>query len=40
MKRLFSFAIAALAVVLTMSGEEQKKANLLVDYFYTPKSVK
>jgi len=40
MKRLFSFAIAALAVVLTMSGEEQKKTNLLIDYFYTPKSVK
>lgn len=40
MKRLFNFMIAALAVVLTMSAQEQKKANLLVDYFYTPKTVK
>lgn len=40
MKRLFSTLIAALSIVLTMSAQDQQKVNLLVDYFYTPKTVK
>lgn len=40
MKRIFSLMVAVIAVSLGMSAQDQQKVNVLVDYFYTPKTVK
>lgn len=40
MKRLFTFLIAAIAAITALQAQNQKKVNLLVDYFYTTGDVK